>query len=122
MKLLLDEQLSPRIAEALRAQGHDVVAVTEPAFSHLRGLSDWELFVEVQSLGRTIVTENVAHFRACIDRWVATGQEHYGAVYTTNAGLPRHRHDRFVAAAVGRLDALLREHPEAGPGSLEHFL
>lgn len=122
MRLLLDEQLSAVIAVTLRNKDHDVVAVTEPALAYLRAPSDWDLFVEAQTLNRAIVTENVAHFRACADRWAAAGAEHHGLIYTTNTALPRHRHDLFVAAAVKRLDALLRAHPESDARSLELFL
>jgi predicted nuclease of predicted toxin-antitoxin system len=47
VKLLLDEQISGRVAERLRKRGRDVVATTdEPA---LRGLGDSDLFEVAQA-------------------------------------------------------------------------
>lgn len=42
MKLLLDEQISGKVAERLRGRGHDVVAVTDEP--DLRGMRDPDLF------------------------------------------------------------------------------
>jgi len=60
VRLLLDEHFSPKIAAALRALGHDVMAVwDEPA---LRGVSDADLFAHAAMTGQRIVTENVRDF------------------------------------------------------------
>lgn len=54
MKLLLDEQISGKVAERLRKQGREVVAATADAT--LRGLSDPDLFDIAQHQKRAIVT------------------------------------------------------------------
>ena len=56
-KLLLDEHLSPDLAEALRKRGVDAIAV---AASALSTLLDEELFAKAADLGRVIVTFNNA--------------------------------------------------------------
>ncbi len=60
MRLLLDEMYSPRLAEHLRARGHDVLAVAELA--ELIGRSDIEVARFARERGRMVVTENVADF------------------------------------------------------------
>lgn len=122
MKLLLGEQLSADIAEALRGRDHDAVAVQDVNRQHWRGLPDPELFEIAQSEQRAIVTENVAHFRACADQSYARSEPHYGLIYTSNKALPRHRHEAFVRAVSARLDELLRRYPDNQPTSLELFL
>lgn len=54
MRLLLDEQISGRIAEQLRAQGHAATALTEVA--ELRGQPDSAVFEWALERGRAIVT------------------------------------------------------------------
>ena len=60
MRLLLDEMYPPRLAEHLRARGHDVLAVTELA--ELIGRSDIEVARFAREQGRIAVTENIADF------------------------------------------------------------
>lgn len=122
MRLLLDEQFSAGIAEALRARGHDVVALQDADRQHWRGLSDPDLFDLALAERRAIVTENFAHFRSCADRAYARGTAHYGLISTSNKALPRHRHDAFVRAITTPLDDLLRQRPDDEPMSLEVFL
>lgn len=52
-KLLLDEHLSPDLAEALQKRGVDAIAVAGSALGALR---DEELFARAADLGRVIVT------------------------------------------------------------------
>lgn len=61
MKLLLDEHLSPTIAEELRRRGHDVVAVIEVG---LRQQPDVALLAWAVDESRAVVTANYADFRA----------------------------------------------------------
>lgn len=120
MRLLLDEHLPATIAEALRDRGHDVVAVQERP--HWRGLSDADLLAVARAERRAVVTENVAHLRACADTIYARGDTHHGIVYLTNKGWPRHQADAFVGAVIIALDTFLAHHPEAEQTVLEVFL
>lgn len=52
MKVLLDEQISGKVAERLRDRGHDVIATT--AAPSLRGFSDPDLFEAAQRQGRAL--------------------------------------------------------------------
>lgn len=106
LKLLFDEMLSPAVALALRACGHDVLAVAEdPA---LRALPDDAILEVARAQRRALVTDNVRDFRPLHHRAVAPGGSgHSGMVFL--AGARRNR------AAVGRivagLEAQLRAHP-----------
>lgn len=60
-RLLLDEHYAVDIAEQLRADGHDVIAVLEDP--NLRAQPDPDLFRWAAGQGRRIVTENIKDFR-----------------------------------------------------------
>jgi Domain of unknown function (DUF5615) len=86
VKLLLDEQISGKVADRLRKQGRDVVAVSaDPA---LRGLSDPDLFDVAQQQRRVVVTYNRSDFEALVRDYAATGQEHHGLVIVHPARTP----------------------------------
>ena len=78
MKLLLDEQISGKVAERLREQGVDAVAVAEDA--SLRGLGDPEVFEIAQGGKRALVTYNRDDFEAIVRERAEHGQEHLGLV------------------------------------------
>ncbi|MGR7026375.1 DUF5615 family PIN-like protein [Geodermatophilus sp. URMC 62] len=60
MRLLLDEMYPRRLAEQLRIEGHDVLAVVE--LSDLIGREDAEVARWARDDGRVVVTENVVDF------------------------------------------------------------
>ncbi len=115
--LLLDEMLSGAIAEQLRAQDVDTVAVVE----HLQlvGTPDEELLVHAAGQGRVLVTANVADFAAIATDWRAAGREHAGLVYVTSQAFRRDR--SFVGAIVSSLVTLHDSGTFPGPGT-EIFL
>jgi uncharacterized protein DUF5615 len=108
LRLLLDEHFSKVIARQLRADGRDVVAVTER--DDLRGISDEALLVAEVAERRAVVTRSVADF-VTLDREAALiGRQHYGLVYTSTRAFPPSK------AAVGDLVRALRVLLEAHPG------
>lgn len=117
MKLLLDEHYSAAIAAALRTKGHNVVALQDDDQRHLRGSSDSALFAVAQQLSRTVVTENIAHFRPLADACYARGESHAGLIYTN--ALTRHQHGHFVRAVIEVLDRLMSQ---PGLDAPERFL
>jgi hypothetical protein len=94
VKLVLDEHFSPRIAEALRTRGHDVVAV---AGSDLAGLADRQLVAAARDDGRVLVTENVADFLAIAGELARLAVGHAGIIFTSPRRFPR------SIGGVGRL-------------------
>ena len=69
VRLLLDEMHAPAVADALTADGWDVVAVA--ANPSLRGTSDEELLAYATAEGRALVTENIVDFAVIAARWAA---------------------------------------------------
>lgn len=98
MKLLLDEQISGKVADRLRKQGHDAVATTADAA--LRGLSDPDLFNAAQQQKRTVVTYNRADFEAIVRDHAANGQNHHGLVIVHPGRFPGWEFARLTKALV----------------------
>ena len=106
MKLLLDEMLSPDIAELLRVRGYDVQAIAASANAEL---SDPEVLDLARSQQRAVVTNNVRDFRPLhFDAVQAGGTGHYGMVFMAG-------NFRRSKADIGRIaDAVeqkLRQYP-----------
>lgn len=108
MKLLLDEHYSPRIAEDLRAQGHDVIAVVE--LSALTGLPDRTLITVARDGGRALVTENVGDFIPIVTELARIGTSHAGIILTNPHRFPRSRDG--MGRLVEALSDLLVAHPQ----------
>ena len=78
MRLLLDEQISGKVARRLRDRGHDVTATADD--SNLRGLSDPDLFDVAQQQGRALVTYNRVDFEPIVREYAEMNREHFGLV------------------------------------------
>ncbi len=111
MKLLLDEMISATVAERLRARGHDVAAVQDRGFAHLRGIDDAVLLDHAASSSRAVVTDNVPDFIRCHRGRLEQDQPHFGLLFFTNDTFPRHRHGTSVSQILRGLEYQLRAHP-----------
>jgi hypothetical protein len=107
VKLLLDEQISGKVAERLRDRGHDVIAAT--ADPSLRGLSDPDLFEVAQRQARALITYNRADFEAIVREYAETNREHHGLAIVHPTRFPNWEFARLV----GAISALL-EGPDPG--------
>jgi uncharacterized protein DUF5615 len=110
VRLLLDEHYSVGIAQALRARGHDVVAIQERG--DLRGLPDHRVLRAAFEERRAVVTEDMSDFRVLVVRAIRDGDPTFGVVC-----VPRRAFDRGARVAgrlVRALDALLRNLPRDG--------
>jgi predicted nuclease of predicted toxin-antitoxin system len=117
VRLLLDEMLSPAVAEQLRQRGMDVVAVV--ALPHLVSLPDEELLVEATIQGRIPVTANVRDFAALSKGWVGRPQQHaqHGLVYVSSRAFPQDR--SYVGAGqCSSLGGASGDAPGGGRGNL----
>lgn len=94
MRLLLDEMYPRRLAERLRADGHDVVAVVE--LPGLVGRTDDEVVRWARENGRVVVTENVVDY-APLDP-----ADHPGLLLVNSRRWPR------TPSGLPRLSAALR--------------
>lgn len=101
MKLLLDEQISGKVAERLRDRGHDVTAATDDP--SLRGLSDPDLFDVAQGQGRALVTYNRVDFEPIIRGYVAENRKHHGLVIVHPTRFPSWEFARLALAIGGLL-------------------
>lgn len=108
MRLLLDEMISPRIARSLRERGWDVDAVKRDR-PDLEGLPDRDIVRRMRREKRAVVTNNVIDFQPLHDRIVATGEEHFGMIFTYDATLPRTK--AAIPTWVETLETFLRKHP-----------
>lgn len=97
MKLYLDESLSPRIAELLRARSLDAVSGHEVGNTQL---ADHAQLRYATGQGRAIVTCDVADFVALATDLIAANMDHAGIVLVS-AGF---RTDDFssIADAIGQ--------------------
>jgi predicted nuclease of predicted toxin-antitoxin system len=76
--VLLDADVPPALAEALRGHGHDVVAASgNPA---LEALSDAGLLAEALRQERVLVTFNVVDFVAITHDLAHTNRSHAGVI------------------------------------------
>ncbi len=101
MKLLLDEQISGKVATRLRDRGHDVTAATDD--TSLRGLGDHDLFDVAQQQGRALVTYNRSDFEPIIRQYAAENRVHHGLVIVHPTRFPSWEFARMAAALDGLL-------------------
>jgi uncharacterized protein YbjT (DUF2867 family) len=111
VKLLLDEQISGKVADRLRDRGHDVTAATDDP--SLRGLSDPDLFEAAQQQGRALVTYNRVDFEPIIRQYAEANRELVGLVIVHPTRFPSWEFARLTAAIEGLLQG-----PALGTGFL----
>jgi predicted nuclease of predicted toxin-antitoxin system len=105
VKLLLDEMLSPDIAENLRARGHDVQSIK--GSPHER-LSDSDVMDLARSEQRAVVTNNLQDFRPLHNAAVVPGGPgHFGMVFMPS-NYRRTKSD--IGRITDRLDEILQQH------------
>lgn len=107
--LLLDEMLTPLIAQQLRERGHDVTAVAGDP--ELQGLPDDQVLATATASGRALVTANIRDFLPLDAALTAAGRSHSGLVLIPTRTFPQDR--AFMGAITEALDKLL-----ATPGAL----
>ncbi len=110
MRLLLDAHLSgARIAEPLRAGGHDVRAADEER--ELDGWTDEALLALASEEERILVTFDVKDFPDIARRWAEAGRPHAGLAIVVGID-----HGQF-GAILRVLEALLEERADPGAWS-----
>lgn len=107
MKLLLDEHLSPVIAQALRERGHDVVAIVERR--EWVQLSDDDVLELARAEQRAVVTNNLRDFRPRAAALVTSGAGHHGMVYVPGS---YRRTNKDLGRIVDALATILDARPD----------
>jgi predicted nuclease of predicted toxin-antitoxin system len=110
--LLLDEMYSPALAQQLRGNGHDVVAVLEVEVG-LATKTDDDVLAWAARNGRCVVTENVSDFA----RLAQQGFGHAGIIFVNSRRFPRRAAD--LQRLVKALDELIKA--DNTPGQDEVF-
>jgi len=75
--LYLDEDLTYKLAEALRERGFDAIAAYEVGNIEV---SDQVHLEFAAGQGRALVTYNAKDFLPPFDRWWESGRQHYGVI------------------------------------------
>lgn len=99
MRLLLDEMIGPRVADALREHGVDAVGVVER--TDLRSLPDDAILAQAHEDERILITRNISDFAQLDHEWRAKSRLHHGLVMVTEQAFPQNRN--LVGALVRAL-------------------
>jgi uncharacterized protein with PIN domain len=102
VKLLLDEQISGKVAIRLRGLGHDVVAVAE--LQKMRSRPDVDVFELAQREGRAVVTYDREDFEGLIRGYADARLLHHGLVIVLSAVISSDEFARLTAALAALLD------------------
>ncbi|HET8641140.1 MAG TPA: DUF5615 family PIN-like protein [Pseudonocardiaceae bacterium] len=113
-RVLLDEVLSPAIAEQLRQRGHDVTCVADDL--ELVGRPDEEILAMATADNRLLVTCNIKDLVPIAQSWRAAGRSHGGLVCVPVSSFPQQR--GFVGTMVKALDELLGSEQPPGTDSI----
>jgi predicted nuclease of predicted toxin-antitoxin system len=111
VQLLLDEMFSQKTAEALRAQGHGVVALVESP--EMRAMPDEEVFAWAAAQRCWLLTENVKDFQPIKLRALQANAPIAGLLFTSSRSFPRSRQQ--VGPLVHALDEWLTKGPPEPP-------
>jgi predicted nuclease of predicted toxin-antitoxin system len=106
VRLLLDEHISPAVAEQLRGRGHDVVAAAEVG---LAGVVDPQVLSWAAAERRLVVTNNIQDFRPLHAMYLTTGATHHGILLVPTGKYSLKR--ASLGALVTALDRLLTRCP-----------
>jgi hypothetical protein len=108
VKVYLDENLSPRVAEILRAAGVDAVSAYEVGRT---GISDRSQLAYAAMEGRAMVTCDVSDFLVLAAEAIAANAEHAGIIL-----VPPRLPSRTLSEIAAALQAIAARDPEGIAG------
>ena len=100
LKLLLDEQISPAVAEGLRrkAKGLTVYALAEWKSGGLIGRSDEELLTAAAAEKLTLVTYDRRTIPPILKAWAEEERAHAGVIFVDDKTIPPSKFGALIAA------------------------
>jgi len=113
-RALLDEMLSPSIAEQLRHRGHDVTSVADDP--GLLARPDEEILAAATTDDRILITCNIKDLIPIVQAWEASGRPHAGLICVPTSSFPQQR--GFAGAVVKAVDELLGSAQAPGPNEV----
>jgi hypothetical protein len=119
VKLLLDEMLAHEIAIQLCARGCDAESI-QAQHHRLKAMDDCIVLEEAGRMGRTLVTDNVAHFLAAHGRLMAEGKHHAGLLLASSRAYPRSK--RTIGLWVRALTDVVLDHEDRSTADLVTWL
>jgi predicted nuclease of predicted toxin-antitoxin system len=108
LRLLIDEDVSYRVAEGLRGEGIDAVSVHELGRGN-QAITDEEQLELALDERRVLVTFNRADFQAIDGQWRALGRSHLGIIWCIEASILRREIGGLIktlCAMAERFDSL----------------
>jgi len=109
MKFLLDEHVSPKVAEILR--GKEIDAINVPI--DLIGATDYEILSWAASQNRCVITANIADFSALSELFFKENRKHTG-VLCVQGSIPARRFELLAETIV--------EYVESHPNDVYEYL
>jgi Domain of unknown function (DUF5615) len=102
LKALLNAHLSPRLAQALRERGHDVVALVER--DDIPDSAPDSLVMKIAATeGRAVVTNNIKDFRSIAANRIISGEGHSGLLLIPHTVMRTRAATAGLAEAIDRL-------------------
>jgi len=98
-RYLLDEDMSQRVAEGLRARGVVAISVHEIGRGNQR-VPDGEQLEYAAEQGRVFVTYNRGDFQALDGLWRRQGRQHPGILWCSERRIPRHSIGDLIQALM----------------------
>jgi predicted nuclease of predicted toxin-antitoxin system len=99
VRYLLDEDISPAVAEGLRRRSIDAVSVHDLGRAN-QGVADATWLEEAATDGRVVVTYNQADFQALDEQWRAAGRMRGGILWASEQIIPRRAIGGLIRALV----------------------
>jgi len=103
LRLLLDEDISGRVAEGLRIKRVDALSVHE---LNRTGMTDEHQLAFATAQARVLVTYNRADFQILDAQWRMKGLTHTGILWGSERSIPRRAFGELIRA----LEFVAREH------------
>ena len=107
LKILLDEHISPAVAEGFRKRNKTVpiVALAEFENGRLIGLPDQDLLAEAARLGLTLATYDLRTIPPLLKSWAEQNRAHSGVIFIDEKTIPPSSDFGAISRALQKIAA-----------------